>query len=144
MAANLFLATALNVATFLVHAAGLMVLSFVIAYLLDHPLIDGRQGEKVLAMVALALGLFALVCSETAMWAIGMVAVGAFHDFATAFYFSTSAFATIGFTDAEPEKTWRLLGSMEGITGLLIMGWTAAYLVTSSIRFGPFERDKHF
>ncbi len=144
MAENLLLAVFLDVTTFLLHAAGLIALSHMISYLLAHPMIDGWQGEKILAMGALAFGLFVLVCAETAVWAIGMVLVGAFAHFETAFYFSTSAFATIGFTDVAPAADWRLLGSMEGVTGLLIMGWTAAYLVTSSIRFGPFERDKHF
>jgi hypothetical protein len=37
-----------------------------------------------------------------------------------------------------------LFASLEGVTGFLIMGWSAAYLVTTGIRFGPFERDKHF
>ncbi len=144
MVANLLLATIFEVLTFLVHAAGLIGLTHVIAYLLAHPLIDGKQGEKVFAMAVLALGLFLLVSIEIALWAGGMLALGAFKHFEEAFYFSTSAFATIGFNDVTPAREWRLLTSMEGVTGFLIMGWTAAYLVTSGIRFGPFERDKHF
>ncbi|MEP9398475.1 ion channel [Mesorhizobium sp. KR2-14] len=144
MVANLLLATIFEVLTFLVHAAGLIGLTHVIAYLLAHPLIDGKQGEKVFAMAVLALGLFLLVSVEIALWAGGLLALGAFKHFEEAFYFSTSAFATIGFNDVAPAREWRLLTSMEGVTGFLIMGWTAAYLVTSGIRFGPFERDKHF
>jgi hypothetical protein len=144
MIANLALATLLDVLTFLVHVAGLIAITHVVSYLLSHPLIDGKQGEKALAMGALALGLFVLVCMELAIWALGMLAVGALPDFNTAFYFSASTFATVGFNDVTPARQWRLLSAMEGITGLLIMGWTAAYLVTSGVRFGPFERDKHF
>ncbi|PWJ85658.1 ion channel [Pseudaminobacter salicylatoxidans] len=144
MIANLVLATVFDVATFLVHAAGLILLTHMVAFLLAHPVVNGTQGEKIIAMALVALGLYVLVCIELTIWAVGMLAIGAFSDFATAFYFSASTFATIGFNDAAPAKGWRLLASMEGITGLLIMGWTAAYLVTSGIRFGPFERDKHF
>jgi len=144
MLANLLLAALFDVLTFLIHAAGLIMLTQLIAYLLAHPLLDGSQVEKVVALVVLALGMFVLVCVELALWATGMVAVGAFAEFDTAFYFSASAFATIGFTDVAPLAEWRLLAAMEGITGFLIMGWSAAYLVTSGIRFGPFERDKHF
>ncbi|NGN40075.1 two pore domain potassium channel family protein [Mesorhizobium sp. CGMCC 1.15528] len=144
MIENLLLATVFDVLTFLVHAAGLIALTHVVSFLLSHPLIYGKQGEKALAMGALALGLYVLVCVELAIWAVGMLAVGALPDFETAFYFSASTFATIGFNDVTPLKEWRLLSAMEGITGLLIMGWTAAYLVTSGVRFGPFERDKHF
>ncbi|SFU14507.1 potassium channel family protein [Mesorhizobium sp. YR577] len=144
MIANLLLAMIFDVLTFLVHVAGLIVLTHIVSFLLSHPLIDGKQGEKALAMGALALGLFVLVCIELAIWAAGMLVVGALPDFETAFYFSASTFATVGFNDVTPLKEWRLLSAMEGITGLLVMGWTAAYLVTSGVRFGPFERDKHF
>jgi len=144
MVTNLVLATIFDVITFLVHAAGLIALTHMVAFLLAHPVVNGKQGEKVIAMALLALGLFVLVGVEIAIWAAGMRLVGAFHDFETAFYFSASTFATIGFNDVAPAKEWRLLSSLEGVTGLLIVGWTAAYLATSGIRFGPFERDKHF
>jgi ion channel len=144
MFANLLLAAIFDVMTFLIHAAGLIILTHLITYLLAHPLLGGRQEEKVVAMATLAGGLFVLLCFEMAIWAVGMLIVGAFTDFATAFYFSTSAFATIGFTDVASAKQWRLFASLEGVTGFLIMGWSAAYLVTTGIRFGPFERDKHF
>ncbi len=144
MLANLLLATVFDVVTFLVHAGGLILLTQIIAYLLARSWLDGSRAGKVVALAVLALGMFVLVCVELALWAAGMVAVGAFANFDTAFYFSASAFATIGFTDVAPSPEWRLLAAMEGIAGFLIMGWSAAYLVTSGIRFGPFERDKHF
>ncbi|PSJ59801.1 ion channel [Pseudaminobacter soli (ex Li et al. 2025)] len=144
MLANLALATVFDVITFLVHAAGLIALTHMVSFLLAHPVLNGKQGETVVAMALLAVGLFILVGVEIAIWAAGMRIVGAFQDFDTAFYFSASTFATIGFNDVAPAKTWRLLSSLEGVTGLLIVGWTAAYLVTSGVRFGPFERDKHF
>jgi hypothetical protein len=144
MVANLLLATFFDVLTFLIHAVGLIVLAYVITFLLAHPLFDSSHAEKVAAMAALAFGMFVLLCIVMAIWALGMLAVGAFADFETAFYFSTSAFATIGFTDVASARQWRLFASLEGVTGFLVMGWSAAYLVTSSIRFGPFERDKHF
>jgi hypothetical protein len=144
MVANLLLATFFDVPTFLIRAVGLIVLTYVITFLLAHPLFDSSHAEKVAAMAALAFGMFVLLCIVMAIWALGMLAVGAFADFETAFYFSTSAFATIGFTDVASARQWRLFASLEGVTGFLVMGWSAAYLVTSSIRFGPFERDKHF
>jgi hypothetical protein len=144
MVANLLLATFFDVLTFLIHAVGLIVLTYVITFLLAHPLFDSSHAEKVAAMAAPAFGMFVLLCIVMAIWALGMLAVGAFADFETAFYFSTSAFATIGFTDVASARQWRLFASLEGVTGFLVMGWSAAYLVTSSIRFGPFERDKHF
>jgi hypothetical protein len=144
MAANLLLAAILNISTFLIHAMGLVALTRLMDFLVARPVLEGRSWAKVLALLILASGLMILLCAEMALWAAGLLGVGAFVDFDTAFYFSTSAFATIGFGDVTPAENWRLLASLEGVTGFLIIGWSAAYLVTSGIRFGPFERDMHF
>jgi hypothetical protein len=144
MAANLLLAAILNLLTFLIHAMGLVALTRLMDFLAARPVLENRSWAKVAALLVLASGLMVLLCAEIALWAAGLVGVGAFPDFETAFYVSTSSFATIGFGDIHPAATWRLLVALEGVTGFLIIGWSAAYLVTSGIRFGPFERDMHF
>jgi hypothetical protein len=144
MIANLAVAALLNVVTFLIHAVGLIGLTHSTAWLVAHPLCRGRAWEKIAALSLLSFGLFAVISVELAVWAVALVFLGAFTDMATAFYYSASAFATIGFGDVMPGRDWHLLGAMEGLTGFLIVGWTAAYLVTSGIRFGPFRRDHHF
>ena len=144
MAANLVAAAILNGLTFVLHAAGLVALTRVMVFLdVRCGMALWRQGKSV-AVLVLASGVFVLLCVEMTVWALFLVAVDAFPDLDTAFYFSTSAFATIGFGDVAPAHDWRLLASMEGVTGFLVIGWTAAYLVTSCVRFGPFERDMHF
>ena len=143
MAANLVAAAILNGLTFVLHAVGLVMLTRVMV-LLAGPGTAGGYRRKLNAVLVVATGLLLLLCVEMAVWASFLVWVGAFPDFDTAFYFSTSAFATIGFGDVAPASDWRLLASMEGVTGFLVIGWTAAYLVASGIRFGPFERDMHF
>jgi hypothetical protein len=144
MAANLLLAAILNLLTFLIHAVGLVALTRLMDFLVARPLLEGRAWAKLAALAILASGLMILICLEMALWAAGLIGVGAFADFGTAFYFSTSAFATIGFGDVAPVEKWRLVSSLEGVTGFLIIGWSTAYLVTSGIRFGPFQRDMHF
>jgi hypothetical protein len=144
MAANLLLAAILNLLTFLIHAVGLVALTRLMDFLVARPLLEGRVWAKLAAVAILATGLMILICVEMALWAAGFVGVGAFADFDTAFYFSTSAFATIGFGDVAPATEWELASSLEGVTGFLIIGWSTAYLVTSGIRFGPFRRDMHF
>ncbi|MBA3448557.1 MAG: two pore domain potassium channel family protein [Pseudaminobacter sp.] len=143
MTANLVVAAMLNALTFLVHAAGLIALTRLMKFLPGEAAPDRRWGKLVGIFIA-AFGLFILLCIEIGIWAVSLVGVGAFSDFETAFYFSTSSFATIGFGDVAPAHSWRLLAAMEGVTGFLIIGWSSAYLVMSGIRFGPFERDTHF
>ncbi|WP_394891854.1 ion channel [Mesorhizobium sp. AaZ16] len=144
MAANLLMAALLNAVTFLVHAVGLIGLTHLMTKIIERSSVRERRWAKLMAMFLLAMGLFLLLSVEIAVWAACMIGIGAFPDFETAFYFSTSSFATIGFGDVPPALEWRLLAAMEGVTGFLIVGWSAAYMVASSIRFGPFERDMHF
>jgi hypothetical protein len=144
MAANLLMAALLNAVTFLVHAVGLIGLTHLMTEIIESSSVRERRWAKLMAMFLLAMGLFLLLSVEIAVWAAFMVGIGAFPDFETAFYFSTSSFATIGFGDVPPALEWRLLAAMEGVTGFLIVGWSAAYMVTSGIRFGPFQRDMHF
>jgi hypothetical protein len=144
MTANLLLAAILNLLTFLIHGLGLVALTRLTDFLVARPLLEGRAWAKLAAVSILATGLMFLLCVEMALWAAAFVGVGAFADFNTAFYFSTSAFATIGFGDVAPAKEWELASSLEGTTGFLIIGWSTAYLVTAGIRFGPFRRDMHF
>jgi hypothetical protein len=43
-----------------------------------------------------------------------------------------------------PAQEWRLLASLEGINGFLLIGWSTAYLVAASTRIGPFKSGEHF
>ena len=43
-----------------------------------------------------------------------------------------------------PAVLGRLLTALEGINGFLLIGWSTAYLVSASIRHGPFRMGEHF
>jgi voltage-gated potassium channel len=54
-----------------------------------------------------------------------------FHCFATwesAFYFSAVSYSTVGYGDVLLQQTWRLLGPIESITGVLMCGLSASFL----------------
>lgn len=44
-----------------------------------------------------------------------------------AFYFSAVTYATIGYGDVVPPVAWRLLASMEGLTGILMCAWSGGF-----------------
>jgi hypothetical protein len=48
-------------------------------------------------------------------------------DAATSFYFSAVTYATIGYGDVVPPPAWRLLASVEGITGILMCAWSGGF-----------------
>lgn len=144
MLTNLALGTAMAAMTVFIHAIGLIALTSIIDTLFGRKPARREAIPRVVAIIVSASGVFVLLGGEIALWALFFLFLGAFDRFETALYFSTSTFATIGFGDISPAAEWRLLAAMEGVIGFLIVGWSSAYLVTSGIRFGPFERDKHF
>lgn len=41
---------------------------------------------------------------------------------------SAITFATIGYGDTMPSTEWRLASAIEGVNGILLLGWTTAFL----------------
>jgi hypothetical protein len=64
---------------------------------------------------------------QIAAWAVLFVGCGEF-DFATAFYHSAVNFTTLGYGDVVMSPAWKLLGPIEAITGMLMLGVSAAAL----------------
>ncbi|HWA61634.1 MAG TPA: ion channel [Caulobacteraceae bacterium] len=86
--------------------------------------------------LALVLALFALHGIEIWLYAAVYVGLGAIHDLSTAVYFSTITYGGIGFSDVYIVKTWRLVAAIEGVNGVLLLGWSTAFFVTVVARLG--------
>lgn len=84
----------------------------------------------------LVLSLTTLHGLEIWSYAIVYEALGAVADLETAVYFSTISYAGIGFDDRYIIKMWRLVAAIEGINGLLLLGWSTAFFVTVVTRMG--------
>lgn len=96
----------------LLHALGLVIVLFV----------------TLLVLHLMQVGLWALLY----WWQIGW-------DLSTAIYFSTVTYATIGYGDVVPPAEWRLVAVMQGLTGVLMLGWSSAMVFALvSCLFGPF------
>jgi hypothetical protein len=65
---------------------------------------------------------------QIAAWAALFVACGEFDDFSTAFYHSAVNFTTLGYGDIVMSPTWRLLGPLEAVAGMLMFGVSTAVL----------------
>ena len=65
---------------------------------------------------------------QIAFWAAGFVIVGQFPDYQDAFYHSAVNFATLGYGDIVMKPPWRILGAMEAISGVLMLGLSTAAL----------------
>nr|WP_321456674.1 ion channel [uncultured Cohaesibacter sp.] len=100
--------------------------------------------RKMWLMVATVLGVFVIHALQIWVWAVTYWAVGALHEFDEALYFSTVTFSTLGYGDIILSERWRILGALEGIAGFIYIGWSTAYLIGASKRYGPFAAKHHF
>jgi hypothetical protein len=55
--------------------------------------------------------------------------LGALRSFKEALYFSTISYSTIGYSDASIADQWRMIAALEGILGVILLGWSTAFFV---------------
>jgi len=99
--------------------------------------VDVSARRPLLHAVRLVVELFAalllLHLMQVGLWALlYWRQIG--WDFNTAFYFSTVTYATIGYGDVVPPPEWRLVAVMEGLTGVLMLGWSSAIVFAFVVR----------
>jgi len=84
--------------------------------------------RHIVFVVLLFSGILVLHVSETALWALFYYSRGLFDTFETALYFSLGSYTTIGYGDVVLAHRWRLLGAIEGISGVLLCGISTAFM----------------
>jgi hypothetical protein len=67
---------------------------------------------------------------EAALWAAAMFWWAAMPDFSTALYYSMTSYSTVGYGDVLLPESTRLLGPIESVLGVMMMGWSTAVIVT--------------
>jgi voltage-gated potassium channel len=63
-----------------------------------------------------------------------------FPSWEPASYFSASSYATVGYGDVVLPKTWRMLGPLESIVGVLMCGLSVSVLFAIATRLAGRER----
>lgn len=139
MILQLATATVMVLLTVMIHGLGLAMLGRTMRSEMrqerEHhvPSLSVRSLGFTMALVLALSGLHGLE-----IWAYAFLydAIGAVADLETAVYFSTISYAGIGFDDRYIEPAWRLVSAIEGINGLLLLGWSTAFFVTVVARLG--------
>jgi hypothetical protein len=138
---NLGLAGAMVAVTVLMHFWGLVLLTRLVSHggrqLRAHES-HGRAGILVLLGV---FGVFALHTIEIWAYAGLYQALGEARAFTDALYFSTTAFASLGFGDIVLSPRWRLISAIEAANGVILFAWSTAFLLALTRRLGVFSHD---
>ena len=129
MLVQLFFGTALIVLCVINHA---LCLELLLRRLKEH----GQKWElkfpvfgHVVFMIVVVLGLFMAHTIEAWIWAIFYRFAGETESLAEAVYFSTVTFTTLGFGDVVLSDDWRLTSALQAASGILLFGWSTAFLV---------------
>ena len=76
----------------------------------------------------IVLSLFLLHGIEIWAYAVVYLIVGAAANLHDALFFSTISYSTVGYNDHFIVERWRLLGAFESILGMILIGWSTAFL----------------
>lgn len=117
-----FCLVALTVA---IHAAGLALILYRLSHLPARPRVPFWQGTWF--MIRMAYWLIFVHVIEISVWSLFFWWQRCMPDVESAFYFSGVTYTTLGYGDLLLTQEWRLLGPIEGLTGILMCGVSTAF-----------------
>jgi len=128
MLKELLIAFSIVAVCLVVHVASIV---FIADWMLDQR--DKRKDRmSTVGYMGLLIAAFSAIIVlhmiEIAIWAAFYFGNSLFLDFETALYFSTTSYTTIGFGDVVLPRAWRMLGGIEGVTGVLLCGLSTAFV----------------
>ena len=128
MLTEISVAIAIVFVCLLLHVTGIMLMA---EWMVRHQHYFEGPGARIrfsIMMVTLFSGIVVLHIVETTLWATFYYSRALFLDFETALYFSFVSYTTIGYGDVLLPHSWRLLGALEGISGVLLCGLSTAFI----------------
>ena len=136
------LALALLATCVIVQSAGMVMFIHWLARLrrvLESPSAPRRVG--LLLRLFLCIVLLHLI--QVGLWAIVFWRAQEVPNLETALYFSLTTYTTIGFGDVVVGPGWRVLAGIEGLTGILLLGWSTAFVFAVVNRMYEHWRQVH-
>jgi hypothetical protein len=121
------LAAALLAACVIVQSSGMLLL---IRWL--GRIRDVLESPGVVRHMGLLLRLFMLIVVmhlvQVVVWALVFWEARQLPTLETAVYFSITTYTTVGFGDVVLGPGWRVLAGIEGLTGIILVGWSTAFV----------------
>jgi voltage-gated potassium channel len=124
---ELLVSTAMVVLTVGVHLVGLSILIRITALHLRRfkvwlPL------DRLLVPGGMVLGIFVIHGVEIWAYALLYRYGGLTRDVAQALYLSAGSYSTAGLVDVHMVEGWRVIVSLEAVNGMILLGWSTAFL----------------
>lgn len=124
---ELALSTTVVSATVVIHLLGLDTLQLLVRWHLDR-FTTWIHLDRMLVPLGIVMGLFVVHGVEIWLYALVYWRLDMLPTLEQSLYFSTSAYSTLGETGAILPLEWRIVGVLEGINGMLLIGWSTAFL----------------
>ena len=96
---------------------------------------------KIRPLVVAMLVMMAGNLVQIAAWGMLFVVLGEFVELYEAVYHSAVNFTSLGYGDVVMSKQWKLLGPLEAVNGILMLGMTGAALMAILQQLIKVQRD---
>jgi hypothetical protein len=121
------LALALLTACVIVQSTGMLLLIHWLGRV-HHVLESPSARRRVGLLLRLFVWIVLLHLIQVGLWAVVFWRAREVPTLETAVYFSLATYTTIGFGDVVLGPGWRVLAGIEGLAGLLLVGWSTAFV----------------
>ena len=128
MFTEILIAAAIVSVSLMIHLAGILLMAEWLFRKREYLERMGSRRHFALVIVMLFAAIMFLHLIQTSLWAVFYYTQRLFSDFETSLYFSMVSFTTIGYGDVLLPRTWRLLGVIEGFSGVLLCGVSTAFI----------------
>ncbi len=110
----------------------IFLLIFTIRYYMGHRMSDagGSIFSHLFIFSVVMVMLLVGILGQISLWSLLFMSLGEFKVFATALYHSAVNFGSLGYGDIVMSEKHRLLGALEAINGVLMIGISTAALST--------------
>jgi hypothetical protein len=98
--------------------------------------------KTVAVLIVTALVVSATHVFQVGLWAGTLLAFGEADGLRDAIYRSAANYATLGGADAAPSDHWRLLGPLEAVNGVVLLGLSSALMFTVMTRLAERRNQK--
>lgn len=117
---QLLIAWILMASNVAIHATGIVA---AVTYL------RGKRGPAkwTRVFVGLAGWIILLHGVEIVIWGVVYAWIDAIADLQSSLYFSAVTYTTTGYGDVVLPHSWRLVGAVEALTGILMCGWSTGF-----------------